>query len=194
MSRYKAGDKVRIRSSRGSGWNASGYMDYIIGTVQSILRTEDDGYRIANTNCQAVDYDTWYITNDDIVQLITEGGDMKPTQRKTYKQLKESVTVKKDALWQEACDDGTQEYVLLNADDNKDPRQTQKIYARALVEEDPENFVEVFAVTLAFMTQAELDQWDAFKKAAAKPVSRKPRVAKVAPVKATRGRKVKKAA
>ena len=119
---------------------------------------------------------------------------MKPTQRKTYKQLKGSVTVKKDALWQEACDDGTQEYVLLSVDDNKDPRQTQRIYDRALVEDDPKNFVEVFAVTPAFLTQSELDQWDAFKKTAAKPATRKPRIAKIAPAKATRVRKVKKAA
>ncbi|UNQ40924.1 hypothetical protein MPC38_06650 [Prescottella equi] len=96
-------------------------------------------------------------------QLVTEGGEM-PHQRRTFKQLKDSVMVKKDALWQEACDDGTQEYILLDQAFNKDPRQTQRIYDRSLVEGDPKNFVEVFKVSPDYMTREELDQFEAFKK------------------------------
>lgn len=188
MSRFKVGDSVRGTHGHFGNHRHSHGERAVVITPKSgdYVRVRfADGYE-----------DGYY---ESTLQLITKGGDMKPTQRKTYKQLKESVTVKKHALWQEACDDGTQEYVLLNADDNKDPRQTQKIYERALVEEDPKNFVEVFAVTPAFMTQAELDQWEDFKLVekrvakTGKPTS-KPRVAKVAPVKAMRGRKVKKAA
>lgn len=194
MDVFKIGDEVLILRKThpehgNSRWNrvdTSGYYGVIDRREGNKYKVDIDGV-----------YSGFYDPQD--LRLITKGGDMKSTQRKTYKQLKESVTVKKDALWQEACDDGTQEYVLLNADDNKDPRQTQKIYERALVEEDPKNFVEVFAVTPAFMTQAELDQWEDFKLVekrvakTGKPTS-KPRVAKVAPVKAIRGRKVKKAA
>jgi hypothetical protein len=98
------------------------------------------------------------------MEQVTEGGDMKkPYQRKTYKQLKDTVTVKRGAIWQEACDDGTQEYVLLTTEHNKDPRNTQCIYDRSLVENDKKHFAEVFQVEPQYMTREELDQWEAFK-------------------------------
>lgn len=122
---------------------------------------------------------------------------MKSTQRKTYKLIKELPELKKGALLQEKCDDGTQDFKVLDEAfvkySDEYGRKDFK-YPRQAVENEPVYFVEVFAVTPAFMTQAELDQWDAFKKAAAKPVSRKPRVAKVAAVKPASKRKVKKAA
>lgn len=167
MSKFKVGDQVEI---------ISGTTAKHIGNIGTVTEADRDGmydYRVSHP--AAGTGELFFGRN---LKLITKGGDMKPTQRKTYKQLKESVTVKKDALWQEACDDGTQEYVLLNADDNKDPRQTQRIYERALVEEDSKMFVEVFAVIPSYMTRGELDQWEAFKvhkpfgerKSAAKPV------------------------
>ncbi|MBM4646581.1 hypothetical protein GS464_29695 [Rhodococcus hoagii] len=120
-------------------------------------------------------------------------------QRKTYKQLKDSVTVKKGALWQEACDDGTQEYILLDQSFNKDPRQTQRIYDRALVEGDEKNFVEVFKVTPEYMTRDEVERWEAFqgKKTAAKDIAtlehgnyvNRSNLELVSPVKPTRTRK-----
>ncbi|OLT47749.1 hypothetical protein BJF87_21275 [Gordonia sp. CNJ-863] len=112
---------------------------------------------------------------------------MKPYQRKTYKQLKDSVTVKKGALWQEACDDGDQEYVLLDSAFNRDPRQTQRIYDRSLVENDPKNFAEVFKVSPEYQTREELDLWEAFQKSQAKVRVTKPAAKRVA-------RKTKKAA
>ncbi|NIL77155.1 hypothetical protein [Rhodococcus sp. B10] len=125
----------------------------------------------------------------DEVFIDTKGEEVKPYQRKTYKQLKDSVTVKKDALWQEACDDGDQEYVLLDKSFSKDTagNGVHKIYTRSLVEEDPKNFVEVFKVDPEYQTREELDLFEEFKKSRAKVRVAKPAAKRVV-------RKVKKAA
>ena len=114
---------------------------------------------------------------------------MKPYQRKTYKQRKDSVTVKKGALWQEACDDGDQEYVLLDKAFSKDTagNGVHKIYTRSLVEDDPKNFVEVFKVEPEYQTREELDLFEEFKRSRAKVRVAKPAAKRVV-------RKVKKAA
>lgn len=109
------------------------------------------------------EYSGGYKHDTDNLEIVTEGGDVKH-QRRTFKQLTETVTVKKGALWQEACDDGTQEYVLLNDAFNKDSR-AQKIYNRSLVEDDPKHFVEVFSVEPQYMTREELDRWEVFRNA-----------------------------
>lgn len=132
----------------------------------------------------------WWAEELRLVKEATTVKGETPVQRRTFKQLKESVTVKKNALWQEACDDGTQEYILLDQTNNKDSRNTQRIYDRSLVEDDAANFVEVFAVTPQFMTREELDKWEAFKavkperKARAKTTKAPKKVASVSKAKA----------
>lgn len=112
--------------------------------------------------------------NDTDLKLATEAGDVEPQHRKTFKQLNDTITIKKNALWQEACDDGTQEYVLLDESFNRDPRQTQRIYDRSLVENDPKHFVEVFKVTPEYVTREELEQWESFKKRGSRPAKKIP--------------------
>ncbi|MGO4470371.1 hypothetical protein AB4Y95_00330 [Arthrobacter sp. M-10] len=88
--------------------------------------------------------------------------------RKTYKLIKETPELRKGALFQEACDDGTQEYVLLDHTAHKGGSapsgQRYAIFDRPLVENAPQWFVEVFQVEPQFMTATELEQWKAFKK------------------------------
>ncbi|MGW5074028.1 hypothetical protein [Rhodococcus sp. NPDC004095] len=184
MSKFKVGDKVRCinpsspsQPYAGAGWEVG--LTYLINEVSSYNRGESDTcYYGGKGNCGVF---------SEYLELATEGGDM-PYQRRTFKQLKDSVTVKKDARWQEACDDDTQEYILLDQSFNKDPQQTQRIYDRSLVEDDPKNFVEVFKVSPEYMTREELDQFEAFKKV------QKPTKAPVARKRAARSTKATKAA
>ncbi|MGR6521655.1 hypothetical protein ACU5JM_08470 [Rhodococcus erythropolis] len=115
----------------------------------------------------------------DIEQLepITEGGDQ--VKRRTFKLTKELPELTKGALVQEKCDDGTQDYIAL---DNSQIKYTLEdgrkslTYPRKAVEDEPNYFVEVFAVEPAYMTREELDRFEAFKtnragkKSSARPV------------------------
>lgn len=190
MSKFEVGDRVRLLENIYSSPQTEP------GSIGEIIprRGERGDYQV---KLQGYSWKTGLGFYEYELELVTKGGDMKPTQRKTYKLMKELPELKKGALLQEKCDDGTQDFKVLDEAfvkySDEHGRKDFK-YPRQAVENEPGYFVEVFPVTPAFMTQAELDQWDAFKKAAAKPAARKPRVAKVAPAKATRGRKVKKAA
>lgn len=160
MSKFKVGDILRVIDA--SGTSASQVGDIV--TVKEVGGWEN---KLLEVYCEKRDIS--YGMFDNRFELVTtEQGDQ-PMARKTFKQLKDTVTVKKNALWQEACDDGTQEYILLDESFNKDQRNTQRIYDRSLVEEDTQNFVEVFQVTPQYMTREELDQWEAFKAGAEKP-------------------------
>lgn len=91
-------------------------------------------------------------------------------QRRTFKLLKDTIAIRKGALYQEQCDDGTQPYEMITPEFNKSDTVTKAIYHdRSLVEDQPQWFTEVFKVQPEYMTQAELDQWEAFKASQAKP-------------------------
>lgn len=176
--KFKVGDRVRLR-------DYSEFTDYKrhAGEVARVISLTPSRFDLK------IRWESGAESNvrSDNCELVTKGEEVKPYQRKTFKQLKDSVTVKKGALWQEACDDGDQEYVLLDSAFNRDPRQTQRIYDRALVEDDPKNFVEVFKVSPEYQTREELDLWEAFQKSQAKVRVTKPVAKRVA-------RKTKKAA
>lgn len=159
MSKYKVGDRVRLRrdlkiDERYGRCSWTWAMNPNLGKVVTVKYVDQEGdYKLDDV------FDHWY--SDEMIQGLAEG---QRSERRTFKQLTPSIHVKKDALWQKACDDGTQEYVLLDESFNKDPRQTQRIYDWSLVEEDTRNFVEVFKVHPEYMIREELDEWEAFKK------------------------------
>lgn len=83
--------------------------------------------------------------------------------RRTFKLLVETPTLRKGAVYQEACDDGTQQYELLDKSFNKeydvenlDSRNSGSIHNRDLVENNPKHFVEVFKVEPEYMTAHDL--------------------------------------
>lgn len=167
MSKYKVGDRVKIISSTRSAGTSTRQR---IGRSFEILEVDNSGFRI-DSDCS---WQWWYADSD--AQLINnEGG--APMARKTYKLLKDTPLAAKGALYQEACDDGTQEYVLINKETHYKDDQSKRpaIVDRSLVEDAPSWFVEVFPVTPPYLTQAELDQWEAFKtqKPAKKTVAKK---------------------
>jgi len=168
MSKFKVGDRVRIVNNNGAA------RSYIapIGSETFIIEIDKGGKWPITVEGNGVN---WCAIEYSNIELVNKGEEM-TYQRRTFKQLTESVTVKKNALWQEACDDGDQEYILLNESDNKDPRNTQRIYDRSLVEEG-KGFVEVFKVSPEYMTKEELNSFETFKKSTKKTVGRPKKVA-----------------
>jgi hypothetical protein len=166
MSKFKVGDRVRVTKS--------GTHDFKVGDVGTIYL--DDGptkksqrWRITvpgkNVECN------WMYDRE--MELVTNQGGA-PVARKTYKLIKDTPTVKKGAIYQEACDDGTQEYIILDKAFIKDTSGNGQvpIYTRSLVEDAPQWFVEVFQVEPQYMTAVELEQWEAFKAKAKKPAAK----------------------
>jgi len=102
---------------------------------------------------------------------VNNNGDniMEQYQRKTYRLKVDTPSMKKGALLQERCDDGTQPYDMLNAETHsKDTSYNISFAKRELVEGQPKFFEEVFVVTPAYVNAKELELWENFKKAQSK--------------------------
>lgn len=84
--------------------------------------------------------------------------------RRTFRQLKETPDVKKGALWQEDCEDGTQPYSLITPEHDKSDNGVISYHKRSLVEDQPKWFVEVFPIIPAYMTAEEKTAYEAFVK------------------------------
>lgn len=169
MSKFEVGDKAVMM---GGGCSTASIGETVTITGVSSKRVEF----VTSSGGTCWCYHPDYLEDDHYLQLTTKGD--KPMARRTFKQLVETPTVKKGAIYQEACDDGTQEYRLLDKAFNKDVTPERSIwnsgniYNRSLVEDNPKMFVEVFKVTPEYMTQEELNIWTAFNKAAT-PAQRK---------------------
>jgi hypothetical protein len=159
MTELKKGDRVRVLSNKRSRSNNR------VGDIGVIAVDDGTLLRYRVTVPGGATEGIWHYAEE--LELITEGG--APVARRTFKLIKDTPTLTKDAILQEACDDGTQEYVVLNHEAVKDLRpgvdirRAAAIYDRSLVEDQPKWFVEVFAVEPQYMTREELDQWEAFK-------------------------------
>ena len=169
MSKFNLGDRVRV-AKRGDMWNKK-YMEYLYNTEQVVGSIDSKGRPEIKNISGAGGIKSW-VFNDSDLELITKG-DNKVKQCRTFKLIKNTPLAHKGALYQEKCDDGTQPYEMINAEDfAKEAYSNNEIETRSLVEEQPEWFVEVFKVTPEYMTQEELDQWEAFKKPAKRGVGR----------------------
>lgn len=163
MTKFKRGDQVRRVKETYQGMKPGD-----VATVVSLR---------LNLGCVVLDRfggDNGYGHDIKNLELVTEGGEMnKPYQRKTYKLLKDSPMVSKGALFQEDCDDGTQPYSLITKEHIKGSvGGKHSVMDRSLIEDQPTWFTEVFKVTPEYMTQAELDEWEAFKNSK-KPAARR---------------------
>lgn|GEM_PF-4828795 len=166
MDKFKAGDRVRLNDRNCSPLE--------MGEIYEV-RSNDGPVSVTLWDHSRSDW--WYFTHSHI-ELISEGGKM-PQQRRTFKLTKELPELTKGALVQEKCDDGTQDYIALDNSQIKytlaDGRKSLT-YPRKAVEDEPNYFVEVFAVEPAYMTKEELDRFEAFKtnkagkKSSARPV------------------------
>ena len=70
MARFNVGDKVRIRSTRGNGWNTAGKMDKWCGKVMTIRKNCSDWYFMEEDKLENGGTG-WCWSDDDIVEKIT---------------------------------------------------------------------------------------------------------------------------
>ncbi|WP_218747432.1 hypothetical protein [Rhodococcus sp. FH8] len=174
MVKFKVNDKV-------NGIEISTYNNSA-ESVPNSMKTANYGFvknYCSATNVQVWNHDRsdwWPYKASDLT--LFNNGELN-VKRRTFKLTKELPELTKGALVQEKCDDGTQDYIAL---DNSQIKYTLEdgrkslTYPRKAVEDEPNYFVEVFAVEPAYMTQDELDRFEAFKttkagqKSTARPV------------------------
>lgn len=141
--KFKLGDKVKITKCI----EQTGEYGHYIGTVSTIdhVSTMEGQYPYSLANVDAF----W---GDNELELF-KGGTM---ARRTFRVIKDTPELKKGAIIQEACDDGTQDYVSLNKSDLKFNDQRGIAYTRKVVESQPTFFVEVFPLVAPWGTKEEV--------------------------------------
>lgn len=155
MNKFKVGDRVRI-TSEGSHRFKVGY----IGNITHV------GHPCIGQPYKVDMGPSNWVYSDEI-ELIKEEG-MK-VGRRTFKLLRDTEWLSKGALFQEACDDGDQKYILITDSIRWDDADTYGLVqeacgrSRDAVEKNPQWFVEVFKSNIDYMTREELDRWNAYR-------------------------------
>ena len=170
MAKFKIGDKVEWvgESPCGIYCGADG-ASYMVITKHYTEPGEGYYYDIYDNEGDLLDSCFGCDSGDFYNRLrLVNGKGVKKVARRTFKQLKDTPDVKKGALWQEDCEDGTQPYSLITPDSSKSEYEMGSYRTRSLVEDQPQWFVEVFKVTPEYMTKEELEKFEAFKKTQSK--------------------------
>ena len=184
MSKFKKGDVVADYSKL-TPITDKEHPEYTKGTLFVLLPgkehlkrgevvelTTQDGSRCPffnNGHCIS-----WYKLAE--LPITSNSKENKPMGRRTFKQLKDTPKIRKGALWQEQCEDGTQPYEMITPEyDRSENKQTLVESTRSIVEEQPSWFVEVFKVEPEYMTREQLDAYQAFlgQKKRGRPVGSK---------------------
>lgn len=167
--KYKVGDTVNYRNLKplhkfhrpqlGELYVqlAIGCYDFRPGTVLRLFR--DDG-----TNCpkftNGSEWHCEYWHRLALLPINNKGA----TMRRTFKLLKDTDILKKGALFQEMCDDGDQDYVLLDDAFRRFeyPHSAVRcVRGRDAIENNPKWYIEVFPMVSEYGTKEEVN---AFKK------------------------------
>ncbi|WP_241473804.1 hypothetical protein [Mycolicibacterium neoaurum] len=182
MSKFKVGDKARLIRGGDEG-SLYGFKNGDIVTVTDLDRDGPNDLRVRNE-----DGVTGYARTSQFAHVAGTG---QRKHRQTFRLIKGLPDVREGALFQEKCDDGDQDYVLLDSDyikyDDEDGNRdaSEYVLSRGAVENEPQWFVEVFKTHLEYITREELDQWEAFK-AQGSTKARKPKASAPVAKKTTR--------
>ncbi|WP_336874368.1 hypothetical protein [Rhodococcus qingshengii] len=173
MSKFRKGDQVRMISKSIYGdLQSSNVYERSVNGIGWITEVGSEGPNTYTVHELQSGPGGDFFTEADL-QPINYGETI--MKRRTFKLTKELPELTKGALVQEKCDDGDQDYTVLDQSfikyEDEHGRKTVT-YPRKAVEDEPNYFVEVFAVEPAYMTQDELDQFEAFKISAKKPAKR----------------------
>jgi len=173
MGKYRKGDQVRMISKSIYGDLQSSIVHKrSVNGIGWVTQVDPEGPDTYTVNELRFTSGGDFFTEADL-QPINYGETI--MKRRTFKLTKELPELTKGALVQEKCDDGDQDYTVLDQSfikyEDEHGRKTVT-YPRKAVEGEPNYFVEVFAVEPAYMTQDELDQFEAFKISAKKPAKR----------------------
>lgn len=169
MAKFKKGDRVRyIRDTEYYGVNYGGVNYGDVGVIDE--NGSDAPYCLFDT---AIQRRVAFL--EDELELVTNSkGATIVSERRTFKQLKDSYHMTKGALWQEECDDGTQPYKVINASEVYKGKDTRNTTApdRTIIEEQPDWFVEVFKVHPEYLEKGEIEAWEHFRKTYKKPATK----------------------
>lgn len=143
---FKAGDKFRMLGESNT---------YPKGSILELKRNDGSSCPYF-WNQDKTDY---HVVSWSKLEPVT---DQPAKQRRAYMLIKDAPTIRKGAVYQEQCDDGTQPYELLDLAYSK-VNHSHVIKDRKLIEQQPKWFTEVFKVTPEYMTAEELERWNAFK-------------------------------
>lgn len=172
MSKFKVGDRVRVLES--PEYNTYTHRKFV-GEVGVVTYISGDFCTIDDFPNNRSD-GGFHMPN---LELVTSNSkENKPMGRRTFKLIKETPEYKVGTLFQEACDDGDQEYIVITRDLLKFEdanADNQPSYERVEVETQPQWFVEVFKVEPEYMTREQLDAYQAFlgQKKRGRPVGSK---------------------
>jgi len=158
--KFRIGDRVKVIKSESSpGRKHMGTQEYV-GMTGAI--TVNDGSGAHSIKIEGVE--SWWAEWE--LQLIGKGA-KKVMGKRTFKQLKDNQAIRKGAIWQEECEDGTQPYALITPElckfESDDREYSQP--CREIIEQNPTWFVEVFPASEAFLTKEELATFRQFVKA-----------------------------
>lgn len=173
MISFKIGDRVTATSEYEGNTE-------IIGIPGMIVKNFHDDNHLStvkfnkNINGHGRDNREWNIPSEKL-KLLNEGE--YKMARATYKLLVELPAVSKGAIYQENCDDGTQDFHLLDSkyikfDDENESRNAEEYEVpREAVETQPQFFERVYSATETWLTRDQLEQFKTFlgQKPAGKP-------------------------
>lgn len=132
--RFKVGDRVIFLGEREGVVVKGDYYNRELGKDAVDVRRDD--------NLQGAGVNNSYMFCATDLKLITNSNTN--TMRKRYQLLKDSYDMKKGAIYEEECEDGTQPFRLITKEFYKfSPGSTNIISDRAVVENNPEWFREV---------------------------------------------------
>ncbi len=108
---------------------------------------------------------------------IVKANQLQNTTRKTYRLKRDTPTIKRGAILQEQCDDGTQPYEVITQDCIKGNPELDSskvvIRDRSLVENQPSWFEEVFANQPLWLNATGLEAQKAFVASQKKKTTKK---------------------
>jgi len=181
-NQYKMGDIVSADLIDMSKMLPAGELDkskYKAGDLFVTTRADDDfgQYKVIQlyaddrSDCPkyADGYERHYMYNHCLIPISalrnTNEGE-KPMGRRTFKLIKDTPAIKKGALFQEECEDGTQPYIFITPESRKGESSdaVMRFQDRSLVEGQPEWFEEVYKVDPEYLNAADTTRWEDFKK------------------------------
>jgi len=189
VSKYKVGDVVVI-DHRDAGnsygmdgdWNKPNGDAGKVGTITRVNLSGDRPYRVGSPQ-----YPYLGLFSASELRLVNQSKENKPMGRRTFKLVKAMPGIKVGTLFQEECEDGTQPYSPMDGQ----PSEVNISFRDRSLVEDSKFFEEVWKVEPQFMTRAELDRFEAFKKQKVAKVAKTKKTAKKGYKKLTAAQKSK---
>lgn len=150
--KFKVGDRVKLVK-----YNGGGIALGVVGVIKRVNRSRlAEPYEVSFPGYVNRFQDDLYRVDVTHIELVNKGDNM---GRRTFRLLKETDILKKGAIFQEMCDDGDQDYEMIDGERKFEKPQScadRIIKSREGVEKNPTWYEEVFNPATMWVTKAEL--------------------------------------